>query len=56
MDAETLSQLHKALRKLVGAIHTECYGAYGIGDRGYEGEYEPEIQKIIDILRNKEED
>ncbi len=55
MDAETLSQLHKAIRNLVDAIYNDCYGVFGI-DRGYEGECEPEIQKIIDILRNKEED
>ena len=51
MDEKRIIQLHEAIRKLVGKIYVDCYGAYGIGDRGYEGECESEIQNIIDILR-----
>lgn len=38
----------KALRELVGEIYRDCMGAYGAGH--YEGQYEQEIQKLVNAL------
>ncbi len=43
-------KIANALRQLVAAIYSDCYGAYGVGDNGYGGEFDTEIQKLVDAL------
>jgi len=39
----------KALRRLVGAMYRDLHGAYGA--ECYEGQYEREIQEVVDALK-----
>jgi hypothetical protein len=41
-------ELTKAIRELIKSIYYDCKGAYGADS--YEGEYETEIQNIVNII------
>lgn len=46
-----LQKLEIAIRELVKSIYCTCSGAYG--ERGYEGQFETEIQDLMKIIKGK---
>jgi hypothetical protein len=46
-------EVEEALRELVKNIYSKCYGAYGVGDEGYQGEIEVEIQNLTKAIEGE---
>ena len=47
-------ELEKAIRELVKRMYSDLFGAYGSAD--YEGQYEDEIQALVDAITAHLED